>query len=308
MITLSPPAYSAATFAHVGLQVGVLVGDGGERAVQLLRRGRRRRRSPPRAGPPQSTGSPTPRPSMARQVPACCTSDWSLSATLPAHREQRARLRAALQAAPQLAVALAPLRRRRLQRADPVPAVGVELARSGSRVTIGSQRSLTSCRHCWSSGSVGWSAIRTEPACSNRWVWRAVDHRGVGGVRPRPVQAGARLRRRCGHLDDRRGPGGAGSAANVPSTGTVAPANVSRVATASIVSAPTSTPYTIRRYGIVAAIRGPRRGGAGRGARRVRIHDDRHHAVISHRAYAREGGVSRAIGRRRAASAPADVR
>jgi len=66
------------------------------------------------------------------------------------------------------------------------------------------------------------------------------------------------------------GAAGPGSAAIVPSTGTVAPANVSRVATANMVSAPTSTPYTIRRYGSVARSGVLGAGGAGRGARRVR--------------------------------------
>ncbi|OLT12563.1 hypothetical protein BJF78_24280 [Pseudonocardia sp. CNS-139] len=48
----------------------------------------------------------------------------------------------------------------------------------------------------------------------------------------------------------------AGSAAIVPSTGTVAPANVSNVATPNIVRAPTSTPSTIRRTGRGSGIRG----------------------------------------------------
>ena len=34
-------------------------------------------------GPTQATGSPTVRPSMARQVPGSWTADWSDSATLP---------------------------------------------------------------------------------------------------------------------------------------------------------------------------------------------------------------------------------
>ena len=137
-------------------------------------------------------------------------------------------------------------------------------------MTIGSHRSFTSCRHCWSLGSVGWSAIRTEPACSNRWVWpqsTTAASAASGRVQFRQVpgcDGGA------GTSTTAAGPAGPGSAANVPSTGTVAPANVSRVATASIVSAPTSTPYTIRRYGIVARSGVLGAGGAGRGARRVR--------------------------------------
>ena len=127
MITLSPPAYSAATFAHVGLQVGVLVGDGGERAVPLLRE------------VDDADGLHRVRPAAVGGVAHAAAVDGQAGARLlhvglvalgdlAAHREERARLRAALQAAPQLAVALAPLRRRRLERADPVPTVGVELA------------------------------------------------------------------------------------------------------------------------------------------------------------------------------------
>src|SRR4029453_7616159 len=88
------------------------------------------------------------------------------------------------------------------------------------------------------------------------------------------------------------GPAGPGGAGNGPSTGTGAAANVSRVATASIVSAPTSTPYTIRRYGIVARSGVLGAGGAGRGARGVRSMT----TVIlpgSLAGDAREGGVSR---------------
>ena len=159
--------------------------------------------------PPQSMGSPTPRPSMARQVPGLLDVGLVALGDLAAHREQRAGPRAALQAAPQLAVALAPLRRRRLERADPVPAVGVELALE----VAGDDRVAPLLDQLPPLLVVGQRGLVGDPDRARlleQVRLAAVDHRGVGGVRPRPVQAGARLRRRRGHLDDRRGPGRAG--------------------------------------------------------------------------------------------------